>query len=421
MARAGKRESGENQRGEKQRRRLTMRFATLVGFQEEFRRNIANGGVYIQTDLDLGLREPIEVELDLLFCGEQILIEGEVVTRITPEALPEGGVPGVAVQLAEPTPSLRSRFARIVRLPRQPGFRPTPGHPVDRRTATRKPAKVSARLQGSERKVEGHTRNISAAGALLSLDGPTLPTGSSLRLSLMHPTRDEEIEIVGTVVRHEDDDAGGNSLAIRFDSTDTASTARRFIASLQSDERSTPDDLIRGPFQGLGLPNLVQMFSSCADAGTLRVRRGSEQAVVAFEGGTLYYAILGQATGPKALARLFTWREGTFEFDTRVEPREDLGDPIPIYGVVMEALQQVDELARLDTSAFPPGARLEVEPTSLPTDADEIGKLERAVVDVVWAGDASVRSVLDALPEFDAEIYRALEALRECSALRILP
>ena len=394
-----------------------MRFATLVGFQEEFRRNIANGGVYIRTDMDLRLRERIEVELDLLFCGEHILLEGEVVTRIAREALPEGGVPGVAIRLLEPAPRLRQRLSRIVRMPQQPAFQPTPDRPVDTREAPRQPTRVRAHVEGEERDAKGSTENVSRSGALLSLDGPALPVGSSVRLSLMHPSRDEEIEIVGTVARQGE---GPNSLAIRFDSLDTASTASRFIESLRSAQRSPAADLIRGPFQGLGLPNLVQMFSSCADSGTLRIRRGSEEAVVAFQGGTLYHAELGKVSGLKVLARVFHWHEGTFEFDPRVEQREDAADPIPIYGVVMEALQQVDELAHLDTSAFPPAARLEVEATSLPTDPDAIGKLERAVVDVVWQGDASVRSVLDELPELDSEIFGALETLRECGALRIL-
>ena len=397
-------------------RRVSMRFATLAGFQEEFRRNIANGGVYIQTDMDLQLREHVEVELDLLFCSERILLQGEVVTRIALEALPEGGVPGVAVRLLEAAPSLRRRLGRIVRLPPQPGFQPRSDRPVDTRAAPRQRARIHVRAEGGKRETEGSTENVSRSGALLSLDGPALPVGSSVRLSLVHPNRDEEIEIVGTVARLGE---GPNSLAIRFDSLDSASTASRFIASLESAQRAPADHLIRGPFQGLGLPNLVQMFSSCADAGTLRVRHGSEEAVVAFQGGTLYHAELGKVSGLKVLTRIFSWHEGTFEFDARVEQREDAGDPIPIYGVVMEALQQLDELAHLDTSAFPPGARLEVEPTNLPTDPDAIGKLERTVVDIVWQGDTSVRSVLDELPEPDSEIFGALEALRECGALRI--
>ncbi len=398
-------------------RRVRMRFATLAGFQEEFRRNIANGGVFLQTDIDLQLRERVEIELDLLFCDERILLEGEVATRIALEALPRGGVPGVAVRLLEPAPSLRRRLGRIVRLPQQPCLQPVPDRPVDKREDTRQRARIRVRVAAGERETEGSTENVSRSGALLSLDGPALPVGSSVRLSLVHPRSDEEIEIVGTVARLGE---GPNSLAIRFDSVDTASTASRFIASLQSAERSPADDLIRGPFQGLGLPNLVQMFSSCADAGSLRVRHGSEEAVIAFQGGTLCHAELGKVSGIKVLARIFSWHEGTFEFDTRVEQSEAAGDPIPIYGVVMEALQQVDELARLDTSAFPLGARLEVEATNLPTDPDAIGKLERSVVDIVWQGDTCVRSVLDELKEPDSEIFSALEALRECGALRVI-
>ena len=75
----------------------------------------------------------------------------------------------------------------------------------------------------------------------------------------------------------------------------------------------------------------------------------------------------------------------------------------------------MDELGQLDLSSVPPDARLGVghEPH------EELDKLETAVLDWATLG-TSVREVLDALPQFDSEIYTALLALIDRGIVRTL-
>jgi hypothetical protein len=249
------------------------------------------------------------------------------------------------------------------------------------------------------------------------VDGEPPPVGSPLRIELRHPSRNEEIEFPGVVVRHGEGEAGAKLLGIRLESTDTAVSTGSLIESLQAADHERRLGLIRGPIQALGLPNLMQMFSSCAEAGTLRVFRGGEEGVIAFADGTLRYALLGQVSGAKAMARLFAWQEGSFEFDTAAEPRDVPDEPMPIYGLVMEALRQLDELGRIETDALRPGAQVLIdrEPAS-----DDLDALEAALLERVRAGGATVRSLLDAVAEPDADIYRALEALVDRGSLCVL-
>lgn len=400
-------------------RRLTKRFVTLAEFQEEYRRNLANGGIFIETDEVFALREEIEVELDLWFGSESVQLRGEVVSQVAPVVRRAGGTPGVAIQLVEPAKMLRRRLGGLARLPLPSTFEPTESRPSDTRDGVRTDARVAAQLETAEGALEGRTRNVSRSGVLMSVDGPLLPVGSRVRLSLVHPTQGTALDVDGTVVRHAGEGGGAPAVAIRFECGDDPDTAARFIASLQSAEHARRLGAVGGSIQALGLPNLVQMFSSCAERGTLRVASFGQQGVIAFEGGALAYAALGPHRGLKALARIFTWKRGTFEFDNRLEPCADAGEPAAIYGVVMEALTRVDELGRLDLSQLPAGGRLRLDVEKVAALGPDLEETQSAVLDLVQAGGATVRSVVDGLPGCDAEIYAALLALRETGALEI--
>ena len=109
------------------------------------------------------------------------------------------------------------------------------------------------------------------------------------------------------------------------------------------------------------------------------------------------------------------WEEGWFEFHSNLErpDGEPPAEPIPMYGAVMEALQQVDEVGRVDTAALPRSLR----PSLGDESPDDLDKLESAIVEAVRVEGASVGDVLDALPDFDAAIYTALLSLVERGVL----
>jgi Tfp pilus assembly protein PilZ len=388
------------------RRRLHKAFGALGEFQEEYRRNIANGGIFIRTAESFAMREIVDVELFLEFTEESVLLEGEVVNQVPPG---RGVASGVAIQLLEPAPSLRQRLGSLAELP-NPSFNAAPGRPTDERTEPRTTSRVVARLKTAGRPVAGRTSNLSRSGALLVVQRDPPAVGTRVRLELSHPMSGETFEIEATVTRQAPEE-GHNALAVRFDPMADDDPAALFVERVRAADHARRIAAILGPIQTLGLPNLVQMFSSCTDTGTLRVTNGVEDGEVAFESGTFAFARAGKASGLKALARMLGWEEGWFEFHSNLERPADLpsAEPIPMYGAVMEALQQVDEVGRLDTAVLPRATPLHLGEAS----PDDLDKLESAIVERVRAGGASVGCVLDALPDFDAAIYAALLALVE--------
>jgi hypothetical protein len=144
--------------------------------------------------------------------------------------------------------------------------------------------------------------------------------------------------------------------------------------------------------------------------------RAGEEGCLGFESGTLRFARLGPVRGVKAIARMFRWQEGSFEFHTYLDETEEPDPPSLVYGVLMEAAQQHDEWNRADRSALPAGALLAA---CAREGAEPAGKVEAAILDLLAAGEAPLEAVLDTLPDFDAEIVTALVGLLEAGRVRI--
>ncbi len=83
--------------------RLRLRFDDAPSFHEEFRRNISKGGAFLSCAEATELRAIVEVELDLAFCGEHLVLEAEVV-HVVPGS-------GVAVEFLKPAVELRDELA----------------------------------------------------------------------------------------------------------------------------------------------------------------------------------------------------------------------------------------------------------------------------------------------------------------------
>src|SRR5215510_14551152 len=81
-------------------RTLRVEYDSLIDFQREYQRNIANGGVFVETREQFEFREVVEVELALLFCGRIVPIQSEVVGRSDAAAESERAV-GVALQFLD--------------------------------------------------------------------------------------------------------------------------------------------------------------------------------------------------------------------------------------------------------------------------------------------------------------------------------
>jgi Tfp pilus assembly protein PilZ len=390
-------------------RELKVAFARPELFRREYESNLANGGVFVATNESFELREKVRVKLVLGFCRREIDLDGEVVHQVTREMAALGGPVGVAVSFDESAPEIRKRLAPLVPPAPEP---PTVVHAgVSRRRAERAPARVAARIQGEDEPLAGRTRDLSRSGVLVSVPGRGIPVGQKVRIALTHPTSGEAMALEGTVVREIEGESGVSALAIRFDPAEPERpSVERFVEGLQSVEHARRLGGISGDVAEIGVAQLLQMLGSTADAGTVVLRRGAEEAIVGFEKGLLRVARLGPATGMKALVRLVGWCEGSFEFHARLDPVEAPDPPLPLAGAVLDAMLLHEEGQRPERRAPPPSAVPRLAPAAAPSAGADLGKLERAVLDLVQAG-FPWRRILDVIPEPDPTILGALEAL----------
>ncbi len=387
---------------------LSVSFESAEAFEREYKANLVNGGVFIASDELLDLRTRVQVKLLLHFCGKQLAFDGEVVHQVTPEMAQLGAPTGVAVQFDGLAHQVRERLEALRAASGAPEkCPPNPGKRAEPRT----PARVPARVAGADGELAGHTRNLSRSGVLVSVPGQGVPVGEKVRLSLSHPTSGESMDLEGVVVRHVEDDGDASSLGIQFV---PSAEAERFVEGIQSTEHMRRLGGISGAIAELGVANLLQMFAATAPAGTLTLRSGEHEGVIGFEGGLLRFVRLGGASGQKALTRLVSWSDGSFEFHAHLDAAEPLEAPLPLEAALLEAAVEQDEFARSDRRCFRSDAIPRV--ADAVADQDDLSKVEAAVIDLARAG-FTVRRMVDFIPEPDSEIYRALESLGDRGAI----
>jgi Tfp pilus assembly protein PilZ len=387
-------------------------FATAELFQQEHTANLANGGVFLPSSERFTLRERVTVELVLQFCNKKVAIEGEVVHIVPPEMARAGAEPGAAVQFLGSTSEVSQRLQPLVAAS---GMIPRP-RPKDpgRRAALRVAARVPARVDGHDSGIEGTTRNLSQTGVLISVPGG-VSQGQRVRVTMEHPTTGEAMEVEGTVVREVKTGGGVAAVGIEFDPPEThRPEVSRFVEQVQNIEHTRRLGGFHGPIEELGPQSLVQMFGGTAPAGTLVLRKGEDEGVIGFENRLLRYARLGTATGMKALVRMLSWQDGTFEFFARLEPADEMEAPLPLEAAIFEAVREIDEANRIDRSRLPSGAKVLVAPDAAAPQLgqDPLSKVEEAVLDLARAG-FTVQRIVDVIPEADPQILRALDSLAD--------
>jgi Tfp pilus assembly protein PilZ len=393
-------------------RALRIAFGSPEDFQREYLANLVNGGAFVATREDLPLRERVRVELLLSFCDRRLVLEGEVVHRVTPEMAQMGAPPGVAIQFDGPAHHVRAQLE-----PLRSASGAEPHRPPDsgRRRAPRTKARVPARLDGVTAELRGTTRDLSQTGALVSVPGEGVSVGDRVRLALTHPTSGEAMEVDGIVVREVRGEGGVAAVAVEFAPRESEREGmQRFVEGLQAVEHTRRLGGINGEIGELGVGDLLQMFASTGHAGTLALRRGPEDGAIGFERGVLRFVRLGPVTGMKALVRLCAWKDGSFEFHARLDPVEAPEAPLPFEAALFDAMRMLDEMGRIDRRLYPPDAVPRVARRA--ADAAELSKTEAAVLDLARAG-FTVRRIVDVIPDPDPEIYRAFESLRERRAL----
>ncbi len=401
------------------RRDLRIGFADAKAFQREYLSNLANGGVFVPTETDFELRDPVSVELVLEFCAKSVTLSAEVVHRVTAEMAELSGQAGVAVQFSGNGVELRRQLEPLARTCGIFQFRPVDG---GRRAATRVRARVPVRLACGTDTLEGHARDLSVSGALITVPGAPLSTqgldvGQVVSLTLENPATGETLEVRASVVRKVESLGEVCGLAVQFDpAQEDRENVERFLEEVQNAEHARRIGGIAGHISELGVENLLQMFGNVAPTGTLTLSWGEQEGVVGFEQNTLRYVSLGMITGTKALVRLLGWRNGTFEFHAGLDPVDTADEPAFLEAALFQAMLQRDELARLDLGRIPAHARLRVLAAADVESSGDLGKLEKAVVDLAQAG-FTVQRILDVIPEPDLDIYRALVSLTDAGTL----
>jgi Tfp pilus assembly protein PilZ len=398
-------------------RELRLVFESAEALEREYVANLASSGVFIETDELFEPRESVTVVLDLTYCQSSLRLEGEVVHIVPTEMADVGAKPGVAVQLNGSPHEVRNRLEPLLRMG---GVSPQQCLDQGRRAASRSPARVPARI-GVDRKVlDGHTRNLSRSGVLVSLGEAEIPIGHEVCITLADPTSGREMQVEGRVIRQVRTDSGEvAAVGVQFEPpASRRAEVDQFVDHLQTIEHKRQLGATCGPIDDLGAGALIQMFARASARGTLFFRSGDYEGLVGFEGGLLRYARVGSAKGVDAIEQLLSWESGEFEFRAHVDPIDDEDQAPPIEAAVLEAARRYDEARRNDPSHFPPGARLRVGDEGAAKGKVRTGIIENAILDLARAR-CTVQRLLEVLPEADVEIYAALTNLIEEGAIRI--
>lgn len=395
---------------------LAIAFEDLEAFSKEYHENLTKGGLFVPTSLRIELRTRIEVGIELRFCRQSIVLEGDVVHCVPPELASAGAVPGVAVQFDLPPGQLRGIFEKLV------GSIPAPaGHQteeesaksLDRRAAPRETVRVGARVCNTQgERLEGMTRNLSSTGLLFSVAGDSLPIGERVIVTLTNSNSGETLEIPSEVAREVQGEAGDvPALGIHF-SPDENSRAKTkaFLRRLRDDEHTRRLGGIKGEIKDMGLASLLQSLGLSSQEGTVTVINGNQEGYIAFSQGSLVATRVGRVTGPKALVRLLAWTQGRFEFYARIDSQIVRDPPVHLEAAVLDAVREIDESRRDRAVLSDQEMSFELAPVAVHGLAGDLGKIECAIVDLVRVG-ANVRRLLDVIPEPDMLIHEALAEL----------
>jgi hypothetical protein len=198
---------------------------------------------------------------------------------------------------------------------------------------------------------------------------------------------------------------------------DTQDDVTAFIDEVQASEHARRLRGVTGAIGELGIINVIQVFGGCTRSGTLTVIRGYEEGRIIFEDGLLREVRLGPVSGMKALSRIVGWRDGSFEFHSRVEASWDPCEPVPLEGALLEATRQHDEIGRLDSVRWSEITRFSVDPDRLDAERSDLSKLEDSVLELAAAG-MSLHHMLDVIPEADVDVHAALASLVDLGLIR---
>lgn len=172
----------------------------------------------------------------------------------------------------------------------------------------------------------------------------------------------------------------------------------------------------------IAMADLLQLLSGNGSTGTLSLR-GESVARIFFRDGQIIDTGISGLRGRKALFRIMAWPSARFEFEPGEPGREpDAALAGATSSVLMEGFAHLDELRDL-MGRLPPGeALLRVPPAKAgEIETTRLSTAERILLFTAGARGASLRALIDTVPEEDREAYAAVEGLLGRGLLEVAP
>ncbi len=172
--------------------------------------------------------------------------------------------------------------------------------------------------------------------------------------------------------------------------------------------KARPVDLNEGA--DLPLAELLRRLSSRPEPHRAVLERDSATAAVLFDRGRLFHAEYGEVVGEKALFRLFSWHDGSYQIEPLADPASQLVTVcLPLDALVVEGMDHAQELGKL-VAALPPLAialRLK-EDCPLPLTAHSPAEVEifQAII-----RHETIERVLEKSPWTDVRVARLISSL----------
>jgi pSer/pThr/pTyr-binding forkhead associated (FHA) protein len=150
--------------------------------------------------------------------------------------------------------------------------------------------------------------------------------------------------------------------------------------------RTSQIRIMSGTLSEIPLPDLLQLFTSNKKSGVVELRRDEDVGRIHLRRGMVVHGSINEnADIPplKAVYRLLTWEDGTFEFG----PPDDreFADPldVPIEAILMEGMRQIDEMRRLAPLMPARNAHLSL-PSPLVPPLSDLGQAELDVLQLAF-------------------------------------
>jgi Tfp pilus assembly protein PilZ len=403
---------GEAPLGEVSLQRLA--YGSAVELEQAFAESLRLGALFVPSEDEWRIGQPVRVTLDLSFCGREVEVSGVVAAVRLPGLARAGTVPGVSLQLRTPVPALREALVQATGLSLDAAELAPED---DRREFPRSPAHGIARLEIGSSRFPAEVLNVSYGGMLALLHGLDLGPPSEGNALLTHPQTGQEISVPSRIVSQARCDHGKVAVGVQFEySADRIDEVMAFIDDLQSLQHAKRLAQVTGSLEDAPLADVIETLAGTSSEGTLRLSRAGKDGIVVHRDREILHAATGLVSGLKAVSRLLLWRDGRFAYQAAIEPFQTAEAPLPIEAALLVASVNRDEAVRHGVDAFDPDETFQLDAALMDQLAPQLDEVHREIGEHVRMG-FPLGAILDILIHGDGVIYKALSELLESGVI----